>query len=211
MVARDMLLAQVTGAQFHVAHISSRNAIAMVAARTARSAGDVRDDAAPLHVVRWDIAPYDSNFKMKPPLRGSCDLDAVIDGVVSGVIDVIATDHAPHPGSEKMQEFERVPLGSSGPGDGDRAGAGGPGASGADPAGEDGRAVHDGAGVGDAAGAGDARAGGAGGRDGVLDGGPVDVRREPSASRSRNSPFHGKTFRGGPVATVVNGQMVWKR
>ena len=57
------------------------------------------------------MAPYDSNYKMKPPLRGECDRAAVVEGLVGGAIDAIATDHAPHPGSEKMQEFERCPFG----------------------------------------------------------------------------------------------------
>src|SRR5258707_14804674 len=48
---------------------------------------------------------------MKPPLRPACDMEAVIAGIVSGAVDVIATDHAPHPGSEKMQEFEKCPFG----------------------------------------------------------------------------------------------------
>src|SRR5947209_11178972 len=48
---------------------------------------------------------------MKPPLRSGCDVEAVLGGIVSGAIDVIATDHAPHPGDEKMQEFERCPFG----------------------------------------------------------------------------------------------------
>ena len=57
------------------------------------------------------MAPYDSNYKMKPPLRACCDRDAIIEGIVSGAIGTIATDHAPHPGSEKMQEFESCPFG----------------------------------------------------------------------------------------------------
>ncbi len=57
------------------------------------------------------MRPYDSNYKMKPPLRTGCDAGALVDGIVSGTVDAIATDHAPHPGSEKMQEFERCPFG----------------------------------------------------------------------------------------------------
>jgi len=48
---------------------------------------------------------------MKPPLRSGCDVGAVLQGIVSGAVDAIATDHAPHPGSEKMQEFEKCPFG----------------------------------------------------------------------------------------------------
>ena len=57
------------------------------------------------------MRPYDSNYKMKPPLRAREDVEAVTQGLVSGTIDAIATDHAPHPGAEKMQEFERCPFG----------------------------------------------------------------------------------------------------
>ena len=61
-----------------------------------------------------ELGAYDSNFKMKPPLRCSHDAEAVIGGIVDGVVDAIATDHAPHAGSEKMQEFERCPFGITG-------------------------------------------------------------------------------------------------
>ncbi len=57
------------------------------------------------------MPPYDSNYKMKPPLREQGDIAAVLEGLRSGAIDAIATDHAPHPGAEKMQEFERCPFG----------------------------------------------------------------------------------------------------
>ena len=70
-------------------------------------------EATPHHFALTDAecSPYDSNYKMKPPLRSACDVDAIIEGIVSGAIDAIATDHAPHAGSEKMQEFERCPFG----------------------------------------------------------------------------------------------------
>src|SRR5580704_2101417 len=112
MVARDILLAQLTGARFHVAHISTRNSVAMVA--YAKQKGlPVTSEATPHHFALTDsqMRPYDSNFKMKPPLRTACDAGAVVEGIVSGAVDAIATDHAPHPGSEKMQEFEKCPFG----------------------------------------------------------------------------------------------------
>ena len=70
-------------------------------------------EATPHHfaLTDADITAYDSSYKMKPPLRSECDIAAVIDGIVSGTVDAIATDHAPHPGSEKMQEFEKCPFG----------------------------------------------------------------------------------------------------
>jgi dihydroorotase len=93
-----------------------------------RSNGGIREDARPfrhqrghaasLHSRRYDdMPPYDSNYKMKPPLRSECDAGAVTRGFVSGAIDAIATDHAPHSGSEKMQEFEKCPFGSHRPRD----------------------------------------------------------------------------------------------
>src|ERR1022692_3238422 len=98
MVARDILLAEVTGARYHVAHISSRHSVEMVAFAKARGLA-VTAETTPHHLVLSDsdMAPYDSNFKMKPPLRGRCDVNAVVSGVMSGAIDAIATDHAPHP------------------------------------------------------------------------------------------------------------------
>ena len=112
MVARDILLAEVTGARYHVAHISSRHSVEMVAFAKLKGLS-VTSEATPHHLTLTDagMIPYDSNYKMKPPLRSACDVNAVVDGVVNGAIDAIATDHAPHAGSEKMQEFEKCPFG----------------------------------------------------------------------------------------------------
>ena len=115
MVARDILLAELTGVRYHVAHLSTRNSVAMVAFAKSRGL-TVTAEATPHHFAITDaeLANYDSNYKMKPPLRSDADVAAVIDGIVSGAIDVIATDHAPHTGSQKMQEFERCPFGITG-------------------------------------------------------------------------------------------------
>src|SRR5262245_26828650 len=112
MVARDILLADLTGVRFHVAHISSRRAVAMVAHAKQQGLA-VTCEAPPHHFAQHDreMIPYDSNYKMKPPLRSQCDEAAVVEGIAAGVVDVIATDHAPHPGSDKMQEFEKCPFG----------------------------------------------------------------------------------------------------
>ncbi|PYT15040.1 MAG: dihydroorotase [Acidobacteria bacterium] len=211
MVARDILLAQVTGARYHVAHISSRHSVAMVAFAKARGLA-VTAEATPHHLALSDrdMAPYDSNYKMKPPLRSDCDVEAVKGGVVSGAIDAIATDHAPHAGSEKMQEFERCPFGVLGL--------------------ETALAValenlvHPGK-IGlrrlvELFTTGPARILGIN-RGRLAQGAPADVtifstNREwtydvnKSFSKSRNSPFDGRTFRGGPVATVVRGAVVWR-
>ena len=112
MVARDLILAELTSCRYHVAHISSKYAVEMVRFAKARGV-NVTAEATPHHFVICDadMPPYDSNFKMKPPLREAEDAAAVIDGLADGTIDAIATDHAPHPGSEKMREFERCPFG----------------------------------------------------------------------------------------------------
>jgi dihydroorotase len=211
MVARDILLAETTGARYHVAHISSRHAVEMVAFAKARGV-KVTAEATPHHLALSDVdmAPYDSNYKMKPPLRSTCDVDAVLAGVVNGAIDAIATDHAPHPGSEKMQEFEKCPFGILGL--------------------ETAlsltleRLVHSGKielmRLVDLFTIGPARILGIE-RGTLAPGAPADVtifssEREwtydvnKSFSKSRNSPFHGKSFKGGPVATIVGGRMAWQ-
>lgn len=211
MVARDILLAEVTGCRYHVAHISSRHSVEMV--QFAKTRGlPVTTEVTPHHLALADrdIPPYDSNYKMKPPLRGCCDVDAVVAGVVNGTIDAIATDHAPHPGSEKMQEFEKCPFGILGLET----------AIGVSLA----ELVH-------ANKIGVARmvelftTGPARilqlNRGTLSSGAPGDVTifstdREwiydvnKSPSKSRNSPFDGKTFHGGPVATIVDGEIVWQ-
>ena len=148
---------------------------------------------------------------MKPPLRSCGDRGAVLDAIAAGAVTAIATDHAPHPGSEKMQEFERCPFGiigletalalsleelvapgritlnrmvemfTTGPDSVMRLGRG---TLATDAPGDVTVFSTD------------------------LDW-TYDVNQ--SFSASRNSPFHGRTFRGGPVATVVNGELVWSR
>ena len=211
MVARDILLAELTGVHYHVAHISTRHSVEMV--RFAKLRGlPVTCEATPHHfaLTDCDMPPYDSNYKMKPPLRGRADADAVMDGLASGTVDAIATDHAPHPGSEKMQEFERCPFGiigletalglalrdlvhpgkitlprlvelfSTGPA----------------------RILNLHAGT-------------------LKPGAPADITIfdterawtfdvNKSHSKSRNSPFHNQQFRGGPVAAIVNGSFAWR-
>jgi len=201
-----------TGARCHIAHISTRNAVAMVA--YARRGGvKVTCEATPHHFALSDreMAPYDSNYKMKPPLREPDDCAAVVDGIVAGAVDAIATDHAPHAGSDKMQEFERCPFGIIGL---DTAVALAlevlvrPGRISLNKMVELFTTGPEGV----------MRLG----RGTLAPGAPGDVTVfstdlewtydvNQSFSRSRNSPFHGRTFRGGPVATVVNGRTVWRR
>ncbi|MEZ5355386.1 MAG: dihydroorotase [Bryobacteraceae bacterium] len=211
MVARDILLAELTGARLHVAHISTAHAVNMVA--YARSKGlKVSCEATPHHFAITDdeTIPYDSNYKMKPPLRGRHDVETVAAGLASGTVEVIATDHAPHPGDEKMQEFERCPFGITGLET----------AIGVTMR----HLVHPGrislmrmialytTGPAGVLGMAD--------RGKLVEGSPGDVTiLDPEAvwtydvnksqSKSKNSPFHGVEFRGGPVATVVGGEVVW--
>jgi dihydroorotase len=211
MVARDILLAEVTGARYHVAHISSRHSVEMVAFAKLKGL-PVTSEATPHHLTLTDagMIPYDSNYKMKPPLRSASDVNAVVEGVVNGAIDAIATDHAPHAGSEKMQEFEKCPFGIIG-----LETALGVALE---------HLVHSGKinikrliemfTVNPARIVGLPR--------GTLSvGAPADVTIfstdrqwtydvNKSLSKSRNSPFDGVAFRGGPVATIVSGKIVWQ-
>ena len=212
IVARDLLLAELTGAAYHVAHLSTVRSMAMVAFAKSRGIR-VTCEVTPHHfaLTDRDLSSYDSNYKMKPPLRRSHDVEAMIEGIRNGTVDAIATDHAPHPGDEKMQEFERCPFGitgletaigltlselvhpghitvnrmvelfTTGPADVLRM--------------DRGRLKR-----------------GAPGDVTVFDlttEWTFDVAR--SHSKSHNSPFDGKQFKGGPVATIREGGVVWKR
>ncbi|MDX2154628.1 MAG: dihydroorotase [Bryobacteraceae bacterium] len=213
MVARDIILAEITGARYHVAHISSRNAVQMVAFAKSRNL-PVTCETTPHHfaLTDEDMIPYDSNYKMKPPLRSKCDTAGVIDGLVSGAVDVIATDHAPHAGDDKMQEFEKCPFGITG--------------------------LETAIGLSlellvharritlprlvELFTTNPARIVGLKDRGRIAPGLPADLTLldcelhwefdvSKSCSKSHNSPFHGRRFRGGPVATIVGGQFAWRR
>ena len=211
MVARDLILAELTGVRYHVAHISSRHSVEMVGFAKRRGL-KVTCEATPHHFVLADrdMAPYDSNYKMKPPLRERPDVGAVKQGLIDGVVDAIATDHAPHAGAEKMQEFERCPFGIIGletalglaleqlyhPGHVDLAHLI--------------RLFTENPARILSLDRGSLRVGGAADvtvfsldREWTY-----DVRR--SASKSSNTPFHGRQFKGGPVASVVAGEVVWR-
>jgi dihydroorotase len=211
MVARDIILAEVTGARYHVAHISSKYSVEMVAFAKHRGL-PITCEATPHHFTLADceMRPYDGNYKMKPPLRERGDVEALVQGFADGTIDAIATDHAPHAGDEKMQEFERCPFGIIG-----LETAVGLALE---------RLYHtakvnasylvqlfsqnparilslD---------RGTLRAGAPADITilGLEHSWTYDVNRSPS--KSRNTPFHGHTFRGGPIATIVAGQIVWR-
>lgn len=111
-VARDIQVARLTGAKLHIAHISTAESMDLV--RQAKKQGvNVTCEVMPHHFTLIDeaIATYDSNFKMNPPLRTLRDVDAMLEGLQDGTIDVIATDHAPHAIEEKQVEFDQAPFG----------------------------------------------------------------------------------------------------
>ena len=114
-VERGVLLAELTGAAFHVAHMSARASLRAV--RRGKEAGvGVTCEVAPHHFTLTDESlaspiPYDTNVKMNPPLREVADRDAMLSGIADGSVDAIATDHAPHHYDEKNVEFDRAPFG----------------------------------------------------------------------------------------------------
>ncbi len=115
IVARDLILTEVTGARYHVAHLSTKGAVEMVRRAKARGMA-VTSEVAPHHFTLTEdaVSQYDTNAKMKPPLRSQDDVDACLEGLRDGTIDAIATDHAPHHENLKMLEFDRAPFGITG-------------------------------------------------------------------------------------------------
>ena len=112
---RDCELARLTGARLHLAHVSTQGALAAV--RRAKELGlAVSCEAAPHHWTLTDeaVAEYDTNTKMSPPLRSADHVAAIIESLRDGTIDSIATDHAPHHADEKELEFDQAPFGITG-------------------------------------------------------------------------------------------------
>jgi dihydroorotase len=115
MVARDIALARLTGARVHFLHLSTAGSVDLV--RQAKAEGlAVTAEAAPHHMLLTDaaVAGYDPVFKVNPPLRTDADVAAVIDGLCDGTIDAIATDHAPHAPEAKDAPFDQAPPGMLG-------------------------------------------------------------------------------------------------
>ena len=112
IIARDILIAQATGARLHICHISTATGVQLVREAKARGA-NVTAEAAPHHfcLCEEDFDGADTNFKMNPPLRGKKDMEAVRAGLADGTIDAIATDHAPHHADEKARPYEAAPNG----------------------------------------------------------------------------------------------------
>jgi dihydroorotase len=112
LVIRDLMLAELTGAHLHVAHVSAKGAVEVI--RQARDRGvNVTAEATPHHLALTDEATlgYDTNTKVAPPLRSAADVMACRAGLVDGTIDAIATDHAPHAVHEKDLDFAAAPSG----------------------------------------------------------------------------------------------------
>jgi dihydroorotase len=213
MAARDVLLAEMTGGHVHVAHMSAWTTLEAV--RQGKDRGvKVTCEVTPHHFTLTDdqlAAPiaYDTNTKMNPPLREARDRDAMLDGLRDGSIDAIATDHAPHHYDEKNVEYDRAPFGIVG-------------LETAVPIALD-RLVHSGV-IGytrlvELMSVNPARilrvAGGT-----LAPGAPADITilapdlevtidSATFRSKSKNTPFHGWTFRGGVGATLVGGRVVY--
>jgi len=208
-VARDVQLVELTGARLHIAHLSAKASLDQV--RWAKSRGlRVTCEVTPHHFTLIDEdVTYDSRFKMNPPLASREDREALIAGLADGAVDAIATDHAPHEPALKDVEFDRAPFGILG-----FETALGLALE---------QLVHTGRiklqRMVELFTTGPARVLGmerklAGGQPADLTifsttrEWTYDVKASPS--KSRNSPFDGRTFKGGPVATIVAGKIAFR-
>lgn len=111
-IARDVLLAEATGARYHVCHVSTEQSVRVI--RDAKRAGvQVTAEVCPHHLLLSDedIPGLDANWKMNPPLRTPRDVQAVIEGLEDGTIDIVVTDHAPHSAEEKAKGMQLAPFG----------------------------------------------------------------------------------------------------
>ena len=208
---RDCLLAELTAARVHIAHVSTRGAIAAV--RRAKQKGiSVTCEVAPHHFALNDAAceNYDTNTKMSPPLRSPDHVEAIMAGLSDGTVDAIATDHAPHHADEKALEFDQAAFGIVGL----ETAVGlamnhlvNPGRISLE------RLVELFA-------SNPARILKLADRGSLATGARADVTiidpemswtfdASRSKSKSRNTPFDGHQFRGGVVATIVDGRVVY--
>ncbi|MBM7552827.1 dihydroorotase [Thalassobacillus pellis] len=111
-IARDVLLAEAAGCHYHVCHVSTKESVRVI--RDAKRAGiNVTAEVTPHHLLlnEEDIRQDDTMFKMNPPLRSKEDQQALIDGLLDGTIDCIATDHAPHTEADKQEDILTAPFG----------------------------------------------------------------------------------------------------
>jgi dihydroorotase len=209
-VARDVQVAALTGARFHVAHLSAKASLDLV--REAKQRGlRVTCEVTPHHFTLTDEdVQYDSHFKMNPPLASREDRDALLAGLADGAVDAIATDHAPHEPASKAVEFDKAPFGITGF--------------------ETALALA----LGELYHTGRVKlmrlvelfttcpARVLGIERKIAAGQPADLtlfstdhawtfRAAESASKSRNTPFDGRSFKGAPMATIVAGRVAFRR
>ncbi len=209
-VARDVQIVELTGCPLHIAHLSARTSLDLV--RAARQRGfPVTCEVTPHHftLTEEDVG-YDTSFKMNPPLASREDRAALLQGLADGSIDAIATDHAPHEPALKDVEFDRAPFGVTGF------------ETAVSLALE--QLVHTGrltlGRMVELFTTGPARVLGLTRRIAVGEAAdltlfspdhPWTFRAADSASRSRNTPFDGRSFRGAPMATIVSGRIAFRR
>lgn len=115
MIARDIILTQLTGARLHVAHVSTAHGVQLI--REAKADGlPITAEVTPHHLTLTEeaVCGYDTNTKVNPPLRTKADIDALIEGLKDGSIDCVATDHAPHTVEDKVVEYHYAANGISG-------------------------------------------------------------------------------------------------
>jgi dihydroorotase len=206
-VARDVQIAELTRARLHIAHLSAKSSLDQV--RYAKQHGlEVTCEVTPHHFTLMDEdVTYDSRFKMNPPLAAREDREALLEGLADGTVDAISTDHAPHEPALKDVEFDKAPFGILG-----FETALGLALE---------QLVHTGKitlmRLVELFTTGPARV--LGKQRKIAVGEPSDItifsldrpwtyRVKESASKSRNSPFDGREFKGGPVATIVSGKIV---
>lgn len=112
IVARNILLAELCDHRIHCQHISAAGSVRLL--REARARGvKISGEVCPHHIALTDAAieNFDTNYKMNPPLRTQRDIDAILEGIADGTLDILASDHAPHAGFEKEVEFDAAPFG----------------------------------------------------------------------------------------------------
>jgi dihydroorotase len=113
MIARDLLLNRTIGCRYHVQHVSTAGSVEILRQAKRDGQAHVTAEVAPHHLLLTDetCRTYDTNYKMNPPLRPAADVRACVEAVRDGVIDCLATDHAPHLAEEKELEFPYAPFG----------------------------------------------------------------------------------------------------
>jgi dihydroorotase len=209
-VGRDVEVALLTGARLHIAHMSALASLEYVRAAKKMKLR-VTCEVAPHHFTLTDEdVRYDSSYKMNPPLASRADRDALIAGLADGSVDAIATDHAPHHAASKDVEFDRAPFGITGFETALALGLS--------------ELVHPGKlslmRLVELFTTGPARVLGMDRK--IAAGEPGDLtifsadhawtyRAADSPSKSRNTPFDGRAFRGAAMATVVAGRVVFQR